>query len=277
MSVMDDLVEQQRRINEIPWYHEFNFPNGLKARSGTPDIRSHRKIWAFVAAQLDRMEFQGKTVLDLGCWDGYWSFYAERRGASRVLATDDRSQNWAGSAGVLLAKELFKSSIETNLNVSVYDAAKIGETFDIILCLGIYYHLVDPFYAFSQIRHCCHPETKVVFEGDATFSLRADLMRYDLLSDSNFTPTVQVLAQMLEANYFRVVSQTPMTSRKWRRRLRGIARIVRPSLPFHMTRLVTVCQPFEGINTLYKYRPPFGLHRFDERFSNGENKRSGLL
>ncbi len=150
---MDDLVEQQRRINEIPWYHEFNFPNGLKARSGTPDIRSHRKIWAFVAAQLDRMEFQGKTVLDLGCWDGYWSFYAERRGARRVLATDDRSQNWAGSAGVLLAKELFKSSIETNLNLSVYDAAKIGETFDIILCLGIYYHLVDPFYAFSQIRH----------------------------------------------------------------------------------------------------------------------------
>ena len=35
----------------------------------------------------------------MGCWDGYWSFYAEQRGAARVLATDDASQNWAGSAG----------------------------------------------------------------------------------------------------------------------------------------------------------------------------------
>jgi len=269
---MNDLAEQQRRINQIAWYHEFDFPNGLTARSQTPDVEYHRKTWAFIAAQLDRLDFRGKTVLDLGCWDGYWSFYAERRGASRVLATDDSSQNWAGSAGVLLAKKLFKSSVETDLNVSVYDVAKIGETFDIILCLGIYYHLVDPFYAFSQIRHCCHRKTMVVFEGDATFSLRANLMRYDLVADSNFTPTPQVLAQMLEASYFRVVSQTPMISSKWHRRLRGLARIFfrsSPSLPLQMTRLVTVCQPFEGISPLYHYRPPFALHQFDQRFRSG--------
>ena len=37
--------------------------------------------------QLDAVPFHGKSVLDIGCWDGYWSFYAERRGAASVLAT----------------------------------------------------------------------------------------------------------------------------------------------------------------------------------------------
>src|SRR5215475_15324914 len=100
-----DLKEYQQRIDDIRWYHEFEFPNGLVARSHAPDIEVHRRIWAFVATELDQIDFTGKTVLDLGCWDGRWSFYAESRGARRVLATDDRTQNWAASSGLLLAEE----------------------------------------------------------------------------------------------------------------------------------------------------------------------------
>src|SRR6266550_1238055 len=161
----DELAEKQRLINQVSWYHEFDFPNGLKGRSQC-DVAFHRRIWTFIAKQLDGIDFRDKTVLDLGCWDGYWSFDAERRGARRVLATDDRTQNWAASAGILLAKDLLRSSIDTNLDISVYDLGILDEKFDIILCLGIYYHLVDPFYAFAQIRHRCHEETLVVFEGD---------------------------------------------------------------------------------------------------------------
>ena len=62
-----DLVEQQRRIAAVPWYHEFDFPNGLSARSATVDVEHHRKVWAFITAQLDRIDFRGKTVLDLKC------------------------------------------------------------------------------------------------------------------------------------------------------------------------------------------------------------------
>src|SRR5262245_55858191 len=128
---MMDRDEAQRRIDQVAWYHEFDFGNGLVARSRAPDVESHRRMWAFITGELDKIDFTGKTVLDLGCWDGYWSFYAERRGAKSVLATDDRSQNWAGSAGVLLAKELLGSSIEVRLDVSVYDVAKLNRTFDI--------------------------------------------------------------------------------------------------------------------------------------------------
>src|SRR5687768_12760300 len=107
-----DLQEYQRRIDQVQWYHEFDFPNGLVARSKTEDIVFHRRIWSFIRHELDQIDFAGKTVLDIGCWDGYWSFYAERRGAKSVLAADDQTQNWAGSSGILLAKELMGSSIE---------------------------------------------------------------------------------------------------------------------------------------------------------------------
>jgi len=86
----------------------------FRERSGdavaTPDIAGHRKIWSFTRQHLDAVDFRGKSVLDVGAWDGYWSFYAEKRGAERVLATDDRTQNWSDGNGIHLAKELFQSN-----------------------------------------------------------------------------------------------------------------------------------------------------------------------
>jgi len=90
------LVEGlQAEIDSVAWYHEFDFGNGHTARSRTPDVAAHRRLWNFIEEGLSRIDFRGKTVLDIGCWDGYWSFYAERHGAASVLATDDLSQNWS--------------------------------------------------------------------------------------------------------------------------------------------------------------------------------------
>ena len=119
----DDL---QARIDAIEWYHEFDFGNGLVARSNQLDTDHHRALWDFIETRLDRIDFTGKSVLDIGCWDGYWSFYAERRGAREVLAADDETQNWGGPAGLMLARELFGSSIEVNTKLSVYDLGSLG-------------------------------------------------------------------------------------------------------------------------------------------------------
>src|SRR3979411_960177 len=123
------MSDIQRRIDRIHWYHEFDFGNGLRSEVKTPDAKSHRALWRFIETQLDKIDFTDKAVLDIGCWDGYWSFYAERRGAARVLATDDRSQNWAGSAGFTVARELLKSSVESDLHLSVYDLNKLPAQF----------------------------------------------------------------------------------------------------------------------------------------------------
>src|SRR5579863_1696870 len=201
-----ESMQLQQKIDQIQWYHDIDFPNGLKARTKTPDALSHRKLWEWMGNELDKIDFAGRTVLDIGCWDGYWSFRAEQQGASRVLASDDKTQNWSANSGLELAKELMGSSIETRTDVSIYEAAKLEERFDIVLCMGVYYHLVDPFYAFSQVRHCSHEQSIVVFEGAFApdWFLQSSQAAYLDLGDPSrcFVPTVPFLLQMLEANYF---------------------------------------------------------------------------
>ena len=131
---IDDRASRalQARIDGVRWYHEFDFPNGLRARkpAADPDVAGHRLLWRFI--ELDKLDLAGKSVLDIGCWDGYWSFYAERRGARRVLATDDTAENWGCGDGLRLARELFGSRIETRLDVSVYALDRVHECFDVI-------------------------------------------------------------------------------------------------------------------------------------------------
>jgi tRNA (mo5U34)-methyltransferase len=277
----------QKRIDAIDWYHEFDFGNGLAARSKTHDVEFHRRSWDFIRATLDGIDFAGKSVLDIGCWDGYWSFYAEKRGAAHVLAADDAEQNWAGDSGLKLARDLLHSSIETTTNLSIYNIASLERKFDIILCLGVYYHLIDPFYAFAQIRHCCHENTIVVFEGDVASSAPPNTCIYHLrdLNRSRFQPSRGVLSGFLEAAYFSVdavavlqpLSQFPhnreSNGRKFRfRNSIGRMRNFRRRAPssrigstteayFEIDRIILTCRPFQGVNQCFKYRPPFGLKR----------------
>jgi tRNA (mo5U34)-methyltransferase len=280
-----EASQLQSRIDAVPWYHEFEFGNGLKARSKTPDIEGHRRNWKFIEKGLSSIDFRGKTVLDVGCWDGYWSFYAERRGARSVLAADDFSQNWSGGDGLILAKELLGSAVETNLRLSVYELASLGRTFDIILFLGVYYHLLDPLYALTQLRHCCHPGTVVLVEGNEGVNLPANAAVFDLdQHTTKFLPTAGHLRQMLLAAYFSVTAEEEMEVPQekaarlgWRWRLRmcwqalsgsrsGVRGLIEPLTA--IKRVFLTCVPFEGENPAHVYRPPFGLDAFDVRFKS---------
>jgi tRNA (mo5U34)-methyltransferase len=266
--------ELEKRVASISWYHEFDFPNGLKARSQAPDVAGRRAVWAFIRHQLDKIDFAGKTVLDIGCWDGMWSFYAEQRRAGHVLATDNLLQNWGSGEGIRLARELLNSSVEIDQQRSIYDLASMNRTFDIVLCLGVYYHLHDPFYAFSQIRHCCHENSIVVFEGDTTIGLKANTALIDFSNrhTSIFIPTITVLNEMIEATYFKISTQRWMGPQNIttgpRIRLQRIPDHLDFGLPRRTSRLITVASPLTGTNRLHIYPPPFGLARYDPRFGS---------
>ena len=293
---MDDDDQLEKRVASILWYHEFDFPNGLKARSQSPHAEGHRTLWAFIRKQLDNIDFAGKTVLDVGCWDGMWSFYAERRNAKHVLASDDASQNWLASAGIHVARELFNSSIEVDLQRSIYDLTSLNRKFDIVLCMGVYYHLHDPFYGFAQIRHCCHDETIVVFEGDVTDGLKANTAMIDFSNryPTIFIPTAAVLNEMLEATYLKVEAQNKLFPQqaigrqnsvsppraefrmrlpwKSKKKIESVEKVEKlpespdSGLPPLLNRIVTIARPFSGENRLHMYPPPFGLARYDSRF-----------
>ena len=242
----------QTKIDQIQWYHEFDFPGGLRARSHTPDAEGHRRLWRFMEQQLDVIDFRGKSVLEVGAWDGYWSFYAERRGAASVLASDDATQNWAGGKGLLLARDLLQSKVEIRQDLSIYDLSTLNRKFDIILCLGVYYHLWDPFYSFAQLRHCCHPGSLVILEGElGKAGMHPNEVRYFCHGTWQFLPSAPALEGLLKLAYLRIKSKV------W----------LHPDRDELQTDTAyMVCVPFEGVNEMHPYKPPFGLHVYDERF-----------
>jgi tRNA (mo5U34)-methyltransferase len=300
-----DVAAAQERIDAITWYHEFDFGNGLRTRPKRPGL--HRSIWNFIETQLGEVDFRGKTVLDIGCWDGYWSFFAERRGAASVLATDDRTQNWSNNQGIHVAKDLLGSQVEINQDLSVYELSSLNRTFDVILCLGVYYHLLDPFYALAQIRHCCHAGSLVLIEGAVAFSLGANEVLYSLSNHAaEFLPDIGALRQLTRAAYleekacafldppgqptspdYKPKVQAPPGRLGWRWRLatcqtvlsgsrpriRGMMSVIQPPPPAppavdktSSRRVFMTCVPKAGRNRAHDYKPPFGLHQYDDRF-----------
>lgn len=136
----------RRRVEAIPWYHQIDFPHGIRTPGvNDPSIRLSR---------LRLPDLHGRSVLDIGAWDGYYSFEAERRGASRVLATDSFSWDgggWGKKAGFELAREALGSKVE-DLTIDVMDLSpgRVG-TFDVVLFLGVLYHLRDPITALERV------------------------------------------------------------------------------------------------------------------------------
>jgi tRNA (mo5U34)-methyltransferase len=109
---------------------------------------------AFMQGELDALalpDLVGKTVLDIGALNGYYSFAAERLGASRVVALDYPTwvggadgQPSPGRAGFDVARRILGSRVEPVLgDLMTIDLAALGR-FDVVLLLGVLYHLEDP-------------------------------------------------------------------------------------------------------------------------------------
>lgn len=139
--------ELAARAAGLRWYHSIDLGQGVVSR-GVDDS-------AFRLARLDLpASFAGRSVLDVGAWDGFFSFEAERRGAARVVATDYYSWHgpgWGSKAGFQLAREARGSNVE-DVDIDVMDLApeRVG-MFDIVLLLGVLYHLKHPLLALERV------------------------------------------------------------------------------------------------------------------------------
>src|SRR5688500_13171529 len=134
-----DAAELRARSEEIRWYHIMDLGHGVRT-DGINDPGEG-------IPRLALPDLHGTTVLDIGAWDGAYSFEAERRGAARVLATDSFAWGgggWGTKAGFELAREALDSKVE-DLTIDPFDldADSVG-TFDVVLFLGVLYHLKDP-------------------------------------------------------------------------------------------------------------------------------------
>src|SRR6202171_6106105 len=93
----------QERIDDINWFHSIDFGHGL-VTSGVKTLDYLRTVEA--PQFLDAIDFKGASVLDIGAWNGFYSFESKRRGASKVLATDHyvwNNSHWRGREGFDIA------------------------------------------------------------------------------------------------------------------------------------------------------------------------------
>jgi tRNA (mo5U34)-methyltransferase len=87
-------------------------------------------------------------VLDIGCNAGFYTMQMKRRGAKRVLGLDSMEEYLAQAR---FAAEVNELDIEFR-NLSVYDVGALGERFDIVIFMGVLYHLRHPLLALDLIH-----------------------------------------------------------------------------------------------------------------------------
>lgn len=139
----------KQRAAAIKWCHPIDLGGGLNTR---PEWHIQRRYSRRVALLQIPGDLRGRTVLDIGAWDGFFSFECERRGADRILAIDDYAWATHGKDGFLLAHETLRSKVEhRRMTVEELDPKVIG-TFDLVLFLGVFYHLRSPILALDKLR-----------------------------------------------------------------------------------------------------------------------------
>lgn len=161
-----DRAALQAAVDEHPfWYHTIDVAPGV-ATNGWFDLRP-----ALPAIPIPNV--RGKRVLDIGTFDGFFAFEAERRGAAEVVAVDvedhllwdwppdyrgpelARDPGFSGppkGAGFRLVRDLLGSNVDWR-PMSIYDLdpTEIG-TFDVVICGSLLLHLRDPIRALEAVR-----------------------------------------------------------------------------------------------------------------------------
>jgi tRNA (mo5U34)-methyltransferase len=207
MDVTDDFANYTRdQLHELAlkqsWVHSIDLGGGFT----TPGLWGENP---FIAQALKEIDFVGKTVLDIGCWDGKHSFYAESRGAKEVYATDLVSQrDFQGQPTFRIARAARRSNVKYYPHLSVYEIESLGiSNFDVVLFMGVYYHLKDPLRALTCLRRVMSTGGLMVIEGailEDEGCYAKFFYREPFCGDNSnwWVPTVACLEQWVECSFF---------------------------------------------------------------------------
>lgn len=140
-------AEIENRVAALgPWFHNLDL-DGVKTAPAHVLGDYPAVKWRHCGAALPH-DLSGRSVLDIGCNSGFYAIEMKRRGADRVLGVDADKD--------YLAQARFAAQV-TGLDIefralSVYDVEALGETFDIVLFMGVLYHLRHPLLALDLIH-----------------------------------------------------------------------------------------------------------------------------
>ena len=158
-----DAKDLAKRTSELGWYHTFNLGHGIV----TPGVFDHAPI-------VDRYQLpeslKGQRVLDVACFDGFWAFEFERRGAEEVVALDVNNASELdfpfGVRSQMTSEELARQmgqgfkivhdatgSKVRRVHCNVYDLnPEVAGKFDVVHIGDVLLHLQNPAKALDRVR-----------------------------------------------------------------------------------------------------------------------------
>lgn len=140
-----EAIRERVRALE-PWFHNLD----LRGVRTAPDhfLGDYPSFKFRNFARVVPGDLTGKTVLDVGCNAGFYSMEMKRRGAERVVGIDSEDLYLDQAR---FAAEVNGLDIEYR-RLSVYDVAELRETYDLVIFMGVLYHLRHPLLALDLLR-----------------------------------------------------------------------------------------------------------------------------
>jgi tRNA (mo5U34)-methyltransferase len=225
--------ELRKEADSFGWFHPIDLGQGV--------VTHGLSKGPFLDA--DQMpDLHGRSVLDIGAWDGYYSFQAERLGAARIMALDHyvwgvdmgaRQVYWAecaergelpdhdrdlkdfwmpdlpGRRAFDFARRALDSKVEATVaDFATVDLATVG-TYDVVLYLGVLYHMKEPLRALERV-HSVTNEVAVIetqamaVRGMESVSLLQFFAGGEFAADFGnwFIPSIEAIHQMARAAGF---------------------------------------------------------------------------
>ena len=198
MSTMALTREQiEAKVRELgDWFHNINL-DGVQTAPGhfLGDYPANK--WQRFAEAIPR-DLSGRTVLDIGCNGGFYAIEMARRHAKRVVAVDSDARYLAQAR---FAAEVSGVDIQFR-QMSVYDLHKLEERFDVVLFMGVLYHLRYPLLALDMLHEHVTRDL-LVFQSmlrgsDATKSFEED---YDFAERAHFDDPAYPRMHFVERKY----------------------------------------------------------------------------
>ena len=206
-SLFSDLEIQKLLNSSDSWYHYYKF-NNIETHQTRTSL--DYQMWA---AQGIPQNLETKSVLDIGAFDGFFSFLCEYRNAKRVLAIDNEEHDdntktiTPTSSNFEICKKILDSKVEYK-KMNVYDIDKLDGTFDIILLFGVYYHLDNLITAIQKIFTKVNDTlylTGHILETDEPLLYYYDTSKYDPDGFSRVVASPQCLINIGKTMGFKTV------------------------------------------------------------------------
>jgi tRNA (mo5U34)-methyltransferase len=192
-----DEAALRARINALgPWFHNLDL-NGIQTApdhflGDYPNVKFRRFATSLPS------DLTGRSVLDIGCNAGFYSIEMKRRGARRVVGIDSDERYLAQAR---FAAKVCDVEIDFR-QLSVYDLALLHETFDIVLFMGVLYHLRHPLLALDLIHEHVTADLMIFQSMQRGARTVADVdTNYDFSESSQFDDNGYPILHFIEHRY----------------------------------------------------------------------------